>query len=120
MRAMLLVLRKEGVERLWSNLNWREADGYSNALGKWYQKFNRRYVTDDPQKTFHSFRHLVCDTLKQVGITEVVISEIMGHANDSMTTGRYGKRYQPMVLLDALMHLDYGVELTTVSDWYNM
>jgi len=102
---------KAGSPRLWMNLNWREADGYSNAFGKWYQRFNREYVTDDPQKVFHSMRHLVTDRLKQAGVQEIVIAEIIGHANDSMTTGRYGKRYQPKVLLDALVQLDYGVDI---------
>jgi len=41
----------------------------------------------------------------------VVISEIMGHANDSMTMSRYGKRYQPRVLLEAMIYLDYGIEI---------
>ena len=75
------------------------------------QRFNREHVTTDKAKVFHSLRHTVADTLKQAGVQEVVISEIMGHANDSMTMSRYGKRYQPKVLLDALMHLDYGIEI---------
>lgn len=104
-------LRKAGVPRLWMDLRWRASDGYSNALGKWFQVFNRRHVTKDPKKVFHSLRHLVADTLKQAGIQEVVIAEIMGHANDSMSMSRYGKRYRPKVLLDALMQLDYGVDI---------
>lgn len=28
-----------------------------------------------------------------------------------MAMGRYGKRYQPKVLLEALVRLDYGVDL---------
>jgi integrase len=103
------------VPRLWINLQWRKADGYSNAFGKWYQRFNRENVTDDPQKTFHSFRHLVANTLKQAGIQENVIAEIMGHANNSMTMGRYGKRYQPKVLLDALLKLEYNV---SIPNWW--
>lgn len=31
------------------------------------------------------------------------------HAQDSITMGRYGKRYQPRVLLDSLGKLDYGL-----------
>ena len=104
-------LRKAGVPRLWMDLRWRPSDGYSNALGKWFQVFNRRHVTDDPKKVFHSMRHTLADSLKQAGIQEVVIAEILGHANDSMTTGRYGKRYQPRVLLDALEKLDYGIDI---------
>lgn len=105
-------LRAQKKPRLWMNLNRREADGYGSAFGKWYQRFNRENVTTDKAKVFHSMRHTVADTLKQAGVQEVLISEIMGHANDSMTTGRYGKRYQPKVLLEAMMHLDYGVEIS--------
>jgi len=105
---------KRGAHRLWTNLTRRDADGYGSAFGKWFQRFNREYVTKDKAKVFHSFRHTVADTLKQEGVQEVVIAEIMGHANDSMTMSRYGKRYQPKVLLDALMHLDYGV---TIPEW---
>lgn len=104
-------MRNAGVPRLWMNLKWRKADGYSNAFGKWFQRFNREHVGNDPQKTFHSFRHTVANTLKQAGMHEVVIAEIMGHANDSMTMSRYGKRYQPKVLLDALSHLDYELQI---------
>ena len=104
-------MQNDGVPRLWMNLNWRKADGYSNAFGKWFQRFNREHVGDDPQKTFHSFRHTVANTLKQAGVQEIVIAEIIGHANDSMTMSRYGKRYQPKVLLEAMQHLDYGLDI---------
>jgi len=104
-------LRRVASPRLWMNLNWREADGYSNAFGKWYQRFNREHVTTDKAKVFHSLRHTVADTMKQAGVQEVVIAEIMGHANDSMTMSRYGKRYQPKVLLEALVLLDYGIKI---------
>jgi len=99
-------LRKSGAERVWPNLE-RGRDGYSHRFGKWYQRHNRRYVTLDKKKCFHSFRHTVANNLKQNGVAESVIAEILGHANGSITTGRYGKRYRPGVLLEALMLLDY-------------
>lgn len=106
-------VKKAGVPRLWPNLTWMDVHGYSNGFGNWYQRFNRRYVTNDPKKVFHSFRHLVTDTLKQVGIQDSLIAELVGHShgNHAMTMSRYGKRYQPKVLLEALMHLDYGIEI---------
>ena len=105
--------RKSNAPRLWMNLTWMDIHGYSNGFGKWYQRYNRTNVTADPKKVFHSMRHTLANTLKQIGVQEVVIAEIMGHANDSMTTGRYGKRYQPKVLLEALMLLDYGIDIPT-------
>ena len=60
------------------------------------------------ERGFHSLRHTFADTLKQQGVQENLISELMGHANSSITTGRYGKRYQAKVLLEVVRRLDYG------------
>jgi integrase len=100
--------RRQEHPRLWMNLNRRESDGYSNAIGKWFQRFNRKHITDDLQKSFHSLRHSFADTLKQKGVQESMISELMGHVNSSITTGRYGKRFQPGLLLEALNMLSYS------------
>jgi integrase len=105
--------RVGGRPRLWMNLKRREADGYGSAYGKVFQRFNRKYITTDPLKTFHSFRHAFADTLKQLGEQESLIAELMGHANGSITTGCYGKRYQPLVLLEAIRKLDFGVTVPT-------
>lgn len=99
--------QKGGHSRLWMNLERREADGYGSAYGKVFQRFNRKHITDDPLKTFHSLRHTFADTLKQLGCQEPLIAELMGHANGSITTGRYGKRYQPKVLLEAVSTICY-------------
>jgi len=40
-------------------------------------------------------------------------AEILGHANKSETSGRYGKKYEPKVLLEALIKLDYGSQVKT-------
>ena len=104
------LIKKNKVPRLWMNLTYCKINGYANLFGKWYSRYNRQHVTDDPLKVFHSMRHLVTDTLKQAGELETVIAELVGHSNaGSETMGRYGKRYQPKLLLDALKKLDYGI-----------
>jgi integrase len=97
--------------RLWMNLSYGR-DGYGQHFSRWFQRYNRKYITQDPKKVFHSLRHTVADTLKQAGVETSVISELLGHSHDkgNMTLSRYGKRYRPKVLLDALMKLDYGFE----------
>jgi integrase len=113
-------MKAAGHHRLWMNLHWRKEDGYGNAFGKWFQRFNRQHVTTDPLKSFHSLRHTFADTLKQQGEQEALISELMGHANGNITTGRYGKRYRSQALLKAVSDLSYpGVtfaELPNVED----
>lgn len=111
-------VRRREHPRLWMNLNRRKSDGYSNAIGKWFQRFNRKHVTNDPQKSFHSLRHSFADTLKQKGVQESMISELMGHVNSSITTGRYGKRFQPILLLEAVKILDYMHEPKAVEKVY--
>lgn len=99
--------RADGASKLWENLSPNKYGYWGKSFGKWYGQFNRQYVTKDSLKVFHSFRHTVADTLKQKGVPEGIIGEILGHANGSITTGRYGKRYRPEVLLEALGLVGY-------------
>ena len=108
-------LRKANKVRLWENLK-NGRDGYSTAFGKWYQKFNRDYVTKNDKLVFHSFRHNLANSLKQKGVQEITIAEIIGHSTDSMTMSRYGKRYEPKVLLEALKLIDYHKLKPSVDD----
>jgi integrase len=104
-------IAKQKHERLWPALHKRR-DGYAHDFGKWYQLYNRKYISKEPRKVFHSLRHSFIDYFKQAGTSEALIAELVGHSNEkSMTMGRYGKRYQPKVLLDALMKLDYGIDI---------
>jgi integrase len=108
-------LRKLKAVRVWPKLS-KGRDGYSHIYGKKYQRFNREFITKNSKRVFHSFRHTVTDTLKQAGVSETVIAEIVGHSTSgSMTMGRYGKRYQPKVLLEALVKLDYGIEIPELA-----
>lgn len=104
-------LQKNNKKRLWENLS-KGRDGYSQVFGKWYQRFNRDHITKNPKRVFHSFRHNIADTLKQKGVQESTIAEILGHSMESMTMNRYGKRYQPKVLLEALKLVDYHMKPT--------
>jgi integrase len=102
-------LKQDNAPRLWGKLI-KKRDGYSQDFGKWYQRFNRKYVTDNPKRVFHSFRHSLADRLKQAGVQDTLISEMLGHSIESVTMGRYGKRYQPKVLLEALKQLEYEIK----------
>jgi len=42
------------------------------------------------KKSFHSFRHGFVDYLKAAKVDTHSISALMGHADNSITTGRYG------------------------------
>jgi integrase len=90
---------------LWGFTQWKGIWG--KKFGNWYSMyFNRKHI-EDTQKTFHSFRHTFTDTLKQAGVQDSLIAELVGHSNDSITMSRYGKRYLPKVLLEAIKVIDY-------------
>lgn len=85
------------------------------------RKYIRKYVTQDPKKSFHSLRHTLATSLKNIGEQEAIISQILGHTNPSMTGGRYGKPYPPSVLLATLNKLNYKLDiarLTAVAPTY--
>ena len=103
--------RKAKVVRLFPDLYYNINDGHSRKVGRW---FNEKYLRKklgitDPAKSFHSFRHTVADRLKQLGVAESFIAELLGHSSgDTMSFGRYGKRYQPKVLMkEAVKKIDY-------------
>ncbi|KAA0891647.1 site-specific integrase [Oryzomonas rubra] len=101
-------IRGEECERLWPQLTFSKINGYSNLYGKWFQRFNRKYITQDKRKVFHSFRHSFANKLKQQGVSESLIAELMGHKNHSITMGRYGKKYEIKMLVKTLQKLSFN------------
>ena len=103
-------LRKKGEKRLFPELRQRR-DGYGQTVSKWYQRYKKNCGIEEG-KTFHSFRHTFITHLKHKQVDPFMIHELDGHAIDSETMGRYGKRYTPEILLnEAILKIDYGIEL---------
>jgi len=107
-RLLGILELREGTE-MWPGLT-RGADGYwSSPFSKWFGRFKRRAGIASRRLTFHSLRHTFINELKQRGTDELTIRELVGHANPSITTGRYGKRLEPHRLAAAINPLDFGV-----------
>lgn len=106
--------RKTGDTRLWGTLEYKEKYGYSHDFQKFFSRFNRAYVTDDEKKVFHSLRHNFTNNLKQQAIAESIIAELVGHSIRSMTFSRYGKEFNPGLLLSTLQKLDYGIDIFAI------
>lgn len=99
--------RAKGKERLWNNLSKDSLGFYSASYGKKYGRYNRKYITQDKLKTFHSFRHTFANELKQQGVNIKVREELMGHEDTSMSSGLYAEVYNLPVLEQAIMKLKY-------------
>jgi integrase len=112
-------LRSQGQTRLFPELK-RRKEGYGKTASKWFGEYRqrcgfklaRKSAQDAERKDFHSFRHTVTNALKQIGVEQTVISELIGHSSGSITFGRYGKRYSPKVVKEqAIDRLSYGIDL---------
>ena len=107
--------RKAKVVRLFPDLYYNINDGHSRKAGRW---FNEQYLRKtlgitDLAKSFHSFRHTVADRLKQLGVTEPYIAELMGHSSgETMSFSRYGKKYQPKLMQKEVINkIDYQINI---------
>ena len=61
------------------------------------------------KKSFHSLRHTFANELKQVGVNEQVASELLGHASQSITYGRYGKESRIEILLKEISKIEIKI-----------
>ena len=101
-------LRDRGETRLFPELRERR-DGYGQTVSKWFGRYRRRCGVTGPRKVFHSFRHTVINALKQAGYRKEQIAELVGHEDDSVTMGRYGKAFDIATMkavVDALQFAD--------------
>jgi len=102
--------RKKKARQLWSNLEQDRFGSWGSMYSKWFTRFNRGFISKDPKKCFHSFRHNLADSLKQLEVSDTLIAEILGHVNENVSTGRYGKPFHPDRLFAALEKVDYGLK----------
>ena len=100
-----------GYERLWPEFKRSKHGSYSAGYSKWFGQYKNLIGIKDPKKTFHSFRHTFIDRLKQLAVPDGKIQELVGHANHSITTARYGKPYRPAALKEVIEVLDHGLDL---------
>jgi len=105
-------LKTEGHTRLFPELT-RTRDGYSPVVSKWFVRYAKVCGVTGEKKTFHSFRHTFASNLKQnYDVQSKMVSEVLGHGDTSMTTGRYSDRYAPGLLLERVVKmLQYEVDL---------
>ena len=97
-------LQAKGETRLFPELQQRR-DGYGQTVSKWFQRYRKRCGITEPRKVFHSFRHTVINNLKQAGHSMQLIESLVGHEDESITFGRYGKPFDVRAmktLIDAL------------------
>lgn len=99
-------LGKEGKKRVFPELQQRR-DGYSQTASKWFGRYRKKIALG---KDFHSLRHTFVDELLQLGADDKKVATLVGHAEESMTSGRYRNPFRPEVLLPVVSMLDFDSE----------
>lgn len=99
-------------EKVFEELTPSKAGKLTPKVSKWFGVYKRSVGVTSAQKTFHSFRHLVKDALRNSGVDEAISDALTGHTNGSV--GRqYGKGYKLEVLNKAIQSIKYDIDV----DW---
>jgi integrase len=77
----------------------------TDLLSKQLNRWLRAAGVTDPRKKVQSFRGTFTTRMKELGVPEYHIAEIVGHENDNITTGRYGKRSNLATLREVVARL---------------
>jgi integrase len=109
-------MRSRNQERLFPKLT-KGRDGYATKFGKWFQDFNRRFITSDRRKVFYSIRHSVITQLGDAGVDTRALEDLDGHAHSgSQTNTRYRKKAQAQKLLKAVKKINLGIDFSPMRE----
>lgn len=112
-------LRVQGELRVFPELK-RIAFRWSHSFSQWFTRYRKRcgVIEKLPKsKVFHSFRHTFINWLKQNDFPMEKVKQIVGHGNNDITTGRYGKAYAPERLYhDVVKKISFEVDLSHLKN----
>ncbi|MGR5246492.1 DUF6538 domain-containing protein [Vibrio sp. PNB23_22_6] len=91
-------------ERVFPELK-ESRDGFGTAASKWFGRFKSK-LGFGRGHDFHSFRHTVATQFKKRQISHIVAGELLGHAQNSITYDRYGKRLDTLQLKEVINMID--------------
>jgi integrase len=97
-------LRTRDITRCWPELS-QGRDGPGKYVSRWYASYRQKLGLG---KDAHSLRHTVVTKLREAGIAEDLIADIVGHSrSDKVTFGTYAKAASIRRMADALNRLSY-------------
>jgi integrase len=107
-------LKTKGETRLFPELK-KQSERYGHYPSRWFGDYKKKcgIISDPGKKVFHSLRHNLQDNLKQKLVFSEIIDELVGHAHEGQTLGRYTEQYQNQTLFEkGILKLDYGIDLS--------
>ncbi|MDD8058226.1 tyrosine-type recombinase/integrase [Shewanella metallivivens] len=88
-----------GINEDWSKNYCKQLAKLQNEIG---MQANKR-------PTAYGLRHTFIDEMKQLGISEHIVAQIVGHANPNITFSRYGKDVNVAALLKDIERIEYQI-----------
>lgn len=100
---------------LWPEMYWSDTKKFSRH-SDYYGKFNRKHITTDKRKVFHSFRSNFTNGLKQKQVSQDMIREIIGHELEDTMNMHYADAYEVVLKKEAVERLAYeGVDFSCLK-----
>jgi integrase len=93
-------------------------NGMGNWLTKAYARYRERIGLAPPAKGrhgFHSFRETVVQALQDLGVPAELRAAYVGHELDDEHFVSYSKEERPSVILSAIRHLDWGLDVQSIQ-----
>lgn len=111
--GLLKYVHAEGGQ-LWPELKYSPTQGYSHAFEKFFGHFNRKHVTQDNKKVFHSLRVNFVECLRQMTVSEEIARRLTGLAGVSTTFDRYGS-VRIEFMLEGIYEVDYALDIFALT-----
>ncbi|MDF7826574.1 phage integrase SAM-like domain-containing protein [Pontiellaceae bacterium B12227] len=116
---------------LWPAASYQEKKGWRRKISHWFNEvFRTEFLTPKEladhragrkSYCFHSLRHVfISQCQSQARMNARIEMRISGHADEfiSEVHARYGKDMHPKVLLEELVKLDYGLDVSKLRNRY--
>jgi integrase len=99
------MVKAQGENRLFPDLQPVRGK-LGHAPSKWFSRYKAKRGVTDHKKTFHSFRHLFIDDLRDAGVQDSLIKRMAGHEDAATSFKVYGSRMPMNAMYEALTHIE--------------
>lgn len=100
--------KASGQKMLLPDLSYSAKQGYGRNLGDWFNNvFLVKLNIKSTETVFHSMRHTVISKLRQSGVDQYIVRNLVGHEANSVTED-YTHGYSLKQLMASIMKIDYS------------
>jgi integrase len=106
--------QRDRAKRLFPDVKYSSANGWGDAVGKWFTHWRRAHGVTSGKKTLHSTRHTVRDGLSRAKVQAHVVNAVQGWENEGTAFGQYGSAPGLDELREAVERLDWSGPLAAL------